>query len=101
MNISRADAIAHLAKWYDAGTTIRATYRELSASAIKVSGSGCEILLYFRNTSDYDYNDNREPENQAIRPRKNKYPTIIKVKFSGGDYLEVHEFFDDERRSHD
>ena len=108
MNISKTDAIAHLAKWYDAGTQVRATYStmtgnafivgkiiDLSPAAIKVTGSGCEMLLYFRTTSEYDYKDVREPANEANKKRENKYPTVIDVKFSNGDHLDIVEFFND------
>jgi hypothetical protein len=108
MNISKADAVAHLAKWYDAETQVRATYTtingssflvgkisDLSSAAIKVRGSACEMLLYFRTTSEYDYQDAREPASEAIKNRENKYPTVINVKFSGGDHLEILESFND------
>ena len=108
MNISKADAIAHIAKWFDAGTKIRATYKtitgtssivgkikELSAAGIKVTGSGCEMMLHFRTTSEYDYKDAREPASEASKNRENKYPTVINVKFSNGDHLDILEFFDD------
>ena len=108
MNISKADAIAHLAKWFDAGTQVRATYitttgnsfiigriKDLSPAAIKVAGSGCEMLLYFRATSEYDYKDAREPASDANRNRSNKYPTIIDVKFANGDRLNILESFAD------
>src|SRR5947207_586688 len=108
MNISKADAIAHLAKWFDAGTQVRATYRtitgnsfvigkitDLSAAAIKVTGNGCELFLYFRATSEYDYKDVREAPSDANRNRANKYPPIIDVKFSNGDHLDILEFFKD------
>ena len=108
MNISKADAVAHLAKWHDAGTPVRAIYRtitgnlvvvgkieELSAAAIKIIGSGCEVLLYFRTTSDYDYKDVREPVTEANKERANKYPTFIDIKFSNTDHVEISEFFHD------
>ena len=108
MNISKADAIAHLAKWFDAGTQVRATYKtisgnfsltgkieELSSAAIKITGGGCEMMLHFRTTSEYDYKDVRQPASDASKNRENKYPTIIDVKFSNGDRLSVLEFFDD------
>jgi hypothetical protein len=106
MNISKADAIAHLAKWHSGGTAVRATYRtvtgssfligqitELSAAAIKVTGSGAEMLLYFRATSEYDYKDVREPETPANKDRLNKYPTVIDIKFANGDRLDILEYF--------
>jgi hypothetical protein len=59
MNISKADALAHLAKWFDSGARVRATFRtisgnsfivgtikELSPAAIKVTGSGWEMMLH-------------------------------------------------------
>jgi len=108
MNISKADAIAHLAKWHSGGTAVRATYRtvtgnsfligqitELSPAAIKVTGSGAELLLYFRATSEYDYKDVREPDTAANKDRPNKYPTIIDIKFANGDRLDVLEYFKD------
>lgn len=108
MNISKADAIAHLAKWFDSGAQVRATFRtisgnsvvvgrikELSAAAIKVTGSGCEMMLYFRTTSEYDYKDNRQPESEDSKSRGSKYPTVIDVKFGNGDHLDVLECFED------
>ena len=104
-NICKADAIAQLAKWHSAGTKVRATYRtitgnalivgrmtELSSSAVKITGDGCEMLLYFRDTSEYEYSDSREPVTENHKGRANKYPTFIDVKFSNGDHLEVSEF---------
>jgi len=103
MNISKADGIAQLAKWYRAGTSICATYRsvsgnarivgrmsELSASAVKITGTDCELVFYFRETSEYEYSDAREVAEG--HGRSNKYPVIINVKFSNGDRLEVAEF---------
>jgi hypothetical protein len=108
MNISKADAIAHLAKWFDAGTPVRATYRtisgnafvvgkikELSPAAIKVTGNGCELMLHFRTTSEYDYKDTRQAATEVSKNRENKYPTVIDVKFSNGDHLDIFESFDD------
>jgi hypothetical protein len=108
MNISKADAISQLAKWFDAGTRVRATYttvtgsatvvgniKDLSAAQIKVSGSGCDILLYFRTTSEYDYKDTLETPSEANKGRGNKYPTVIDVKFSNGDRLQILECFDE------
>jgi hypothetical protein len=104
MNISKADAIAQLAKWFDGASRVRATYKtvtgcaivvgritDLNAASIKVAGSGGELVLYFRTTSEYDYKDTLELE----RGRANKYPTVIDVKFSNGDRLEVLEVFDE------
>jgi hypothetical protein len=108
MNISKTDAIAHLAKWHNAGTQVRATYRtvtgnsfvigkitDLTPAAIKVTRSGAELLLYFRATSEYDYQDVREPSTDATKNRMNKYPTIIDVKFGNGDRLDIQEFFNE------
>ena len=69
--------------------------KELSPVSIKVTGSGCEMLLYFRTTSEYDYKDAREPASEKNKMRENKYPTVIDVKFSNGDHLDILEFFDD------
>jgi hypothetical protein len=108
MNISKADAIAHLAKWYDANSEVKATYQsitgtlhvigrihELSSSAITVAAAGCKMLLYFRDTSEYEYRDQREPTTESNRDRANKYPIFIEITFSNGDHLEVSEFFTD------
>ncbi len=108
MNISKADAIAHLAKWFDAGAPVRATFRtisgdsfivgkikELSPAAITIAGTGCEMKLHFRATSEYDYKDNRQPASEDNKKRESKYPTVIDVKFSNGDHLDVQEFFED------
>ena len=106
MNISKEDAIAHLAKWHDAGTKVRAIYTtitgnlsmvgkivELSPAAIKIMGSECETLLYFGTTSKYDYKDPREIPTEANKARVNKYPTIIEIKFGTGDRVEIVESF--------
>lgn len=106
MNISKADAVAHLAKWHDAGTQVRAVYTsvtgntsivgkttELSRAAIKIAGNGCEMLLYFRDTSQYDYKDSRELPTEANRDRVNKYPVVIDIKFDNGDHAQILEFF--------
>jgi hypothetical protein len=108
MNISKADAIAHLAKWYDAGTQVQAVYRsvtgsvriigkidELSSSAIKVAAVGSEMLLYFRDTSEYEYRDVQEPTTEINKHRVNKYPIFIEVTFSNRDRIEVSEFTKD------
>src|SRR5262245_56728017 len=100
MNICKADAIAQLAKWYSVGTTVRVTYRsvtgnilvvgtmtELSPSSIKITGDRSEILLYLRETSEYEYSDAHEPITETQKRRTNKYPTFIGVKFSSGDRL--------------
>jgi hypothetical protein len=109
MNISKADAIAHLAKWFNAGTQVCATYKtitgnsfivgtikDLSQAAITVTGSGCEMMLHFRTTSEYDYKDARQIPTESNKDRLNKYPTVIDVKFSNGDHLEILEFFGDQ-----
>src|SRR5437588_10855967 len=93
MNISRADAIAHLAKWYGANTEVRAVYRtmtgtlslvgkmkELSVSGVTIAGNGCEMRLFFRDTSEYEYKDAREPATEGNKDSTNKYPTIISVE---------------------
>jgi hypothetical protein len=108
MNISQADAVAHLAKWFDAGTQVRAAYstisgsssivgkiKELNPAAIKIAGTGCEMTLHFRGTSEYDYKDVLQPATESNKNRPNKYPTIISVKFSNGDHLDISEFFED------
>jgi len=108
MNISKADALAHLAKWFDAGARVRATFtnisgnsfivgtiKELSPAAIKVTGSGCEMMFHFRTTSEYDYTDNRRPASEDSKNWLSKYPTVIDVKFSNGDRLDVLEFSED------
>ena len=106
MNISKADAIAHLAKWYDAGTEIRITHTTVTGnlivvgqisksndSAITITGKDCELLLYFRATSEYRYDDSRALPTEANKRRMNKYPTIISIKFATGDRTEISEFF--------
>ena len=106
MNISKVDAIAHLAKWYDARTEIRSTHRtvtgnlyivgqirELTEAAIKIRGKDCEMLLYFRSTSEYSYEDTRELPTEANKERVNKYPTVVDIKFANGDRVEILEFF--------
>jgi hypothetical protein len=50
------------------------------------------MLLYFRDTSEYEYNDARAPLNEGETEQANKYPIFIKVKFSNADHLEVSEF---------
>ena len=108
MNISKADALAHLAKWFDSRARVRATFRnvsgnsfvvgtikELTPAAITVAGSGCEMMFYFRTTSEYDYADNRQPAKEDSKNRSSKYPTVIDVTFSNGDRLDILEFFED------
>jgi hypothetical protein len=105
MNICKADAIAQLSKWYNTATKVRAMYRsvtgntsivgrlsELSASTIKIRGDGCEMVLYFRDTSEYEYKDARAPLSEGRTGQADKYPIFIDVKFSNGDHLEVSEF---------
>jgi hypothetical protein len=106
MNISKADDVAHLAKWRDAGTQVQAIYAtitghlsvvgkiaELSQAAVRIKGSGCEMLTYFRETSNSDYKDPREEPTEANKDRVNKYPTVIEAKFSNADRVEIIEFF--------
>jgi hypothetical protein len=106
MNISKADAIAHLAKWSDAHTEVRATHRTVSGNfyvvgrirvlteaSITITGKDCEMLLYFRSTSEYSYEDIRALPTEANKQRVNKYPTVIEIKFANGDRLEILEFF--------
>jgi hypothetical protein len=106
MDISKDDAIAHLAKWHDAETTVRAVYtnvtgnlslvgkiKSLSPSAITIAGSESEMLLYFRATSLFDYKDVREVPTEANKDRTNKYPTVIDIKFSNGDRVVIVEHF--------
>lgn len=106
MNISKNDGIAQLSRWYSADTSVRAIYRtiagsasiigqmsELSPSAVRITGTGCEMLLYFRDTSEYEYSDVREPVTKANEDLPGRYPVIINVKFSNGDRLEMSEFF--------
>jgi len=106
MNISKADAIAQLAKWYDSDTEVRALYKtitgslvvigkikELSPASIEIIGNGCELLLYFRDTSEYDYKDALQPVTELNKDRVNKYPTFINIKFSNSDRLEISESF--------
>ena len=106
MDISKEDAVAHLAKWRDAGTIVRAVYTtvtgnssivgkisDLSQAAIKIAGSGSEMLLYLRATSFFDYKDVRQVPTEANQDRVNKYPTVIDIKFSNGDRLVIAEYF--------
>jgi len=66
---------------------------ELSEAAIGIRGSGGEMLLYFRDTSKFDYSDLRQEPTEANKDRVNKYPMVIETKFSNSDRLEVTEFF--------
>src|SRR5690349_2062081 len=106
MNISKADAIAHLAKWRDASTQVQAICAtitgnlsivgkivELSQADLRITGSGCEMRLYFRETSTFDYKDPREEPTEANKHRVNKYPMIIEAKFSNGDRVQILESF--------
>ena len=106
MNICKADAIAQLSKWYNAATKVRAIYRsvtgnisivgrmsELSPSTVKIQGDGCEMVLYLRDTSQYQYNDAHPPHAEGDKGQTNKYAIFIDVKFSSGEHLEVSEFF--------
>ena len=107
MNICKADAIAQLSKWYNAATKVRVMYRtvtgnssmlgrisELSVSTFRIRGDESEMVLYFRDTSEYEYNDAFAPLGEGQAEQENKYPIFIKVKFSNGDHLEVSEFRD-------
>jgi hypothetical protein len=106
MNISIADAIAHLSKWRTDGTQVRATHstsagravmvgtiKELNASSIIISAESCEMRFFFRTTSEYSYQDVREPVTDENKNRLNRYPTVIGVKFDNGDNLEIQESF--------
>jgi hypothetical protein len=106
MDISKDDAIAHLAKWHDAATAVRAVYSNvngnlsivgkissLSPSAITIAGSESEMLLYLRATSLFDYKDVREVPTEATKDRINKYPTVIDIKLSNGDRVVIVEYF--------
>jgi hypothetical protein len=105
MNICKADAIAQLSKWYSASTRVQATYRsvtgntlivgrmtELSPSIVRITGDGCEMLLYLRETSEYEYNDARDPSTEGQKGQIGKYPIVIDIRFSTGDHLEISEF---------
>jgi len=106
MNRSKADAIAQLSKWYSAATKVRAMYRsvsgniliigkmsELTPSTVKIQGNSCELVLYLRDTSQYEYHDAQQSLTEVQKEQPNRYPIFISVKFSGGDHLEVSEFF--------
>ena len=105
MNISKADALALLGKWFNAEINVQASYKaisgnvmvtgqigELNASSIKIVGNHSDMLLFFRDTSEYEYKDTRLPVNDENRERLNKYPAFIEVKFRNGDRLEISEF---------
>src|SRR5438132_13377972 len=98
MNISKSDAIAHLAKWYNAGAEVRVVYHsvtgnlriigrieELSSSAIKVVTIGSEMLLYSWVTSEYEYNDVRQLPTHVNKYRTNKYSITIEETLSNID----------------
>jgi hypothetical protein len=51
------------------------------------------MLLYFRETSNFDYKDTRKEPSEANKDRVNKYPMVIEAKFSNGDRVEILEFF--------
>jgi len=106
MDISKEDAVAHLAKWHDADTTVRAVYTtvtgnssivgkisDLSPAAITIAGSGSAMLLYFRATSSFDYKDARQVPTEANKDQVNKYPTVIDIKFGNGDRVVIAEYF--------
>ena len=106
MNISKADALALLGKWFSAETNVHAFYKtiagnvmvtgkiaELSSSSIKITGNCSDMLLFFRDTSEYDYKDARLPLNEENRGRRNQYPPLIEVKFRNGERVEISEFF--------
>lgn len=65
---------------------------ELSPSTVSITGDGCEMLLYFRETSEYEYNDACDLSTRGHTGRPRKYPIIIDVRFSTGDHLELAEF---------
>ena len=108
MNISKDDAVAYLAKWRDAGTTVRGVYTtitgnlsiigkisDLSPASIRITAQGAEMLLYFRATSHFDYKDVRQVATEANKGRVNQYPTVIDIKFSNGDRIVVVEYFNE------
>jgi len=107
MDISKDDAVAHLAKWRNSDTTVRAVYTtitgnisiigkisDLSSAAIKISGEKAEMMLYFRATSLFDYKDVRQTATEANKDRLNQYPTVIDIKFNNGDRIVIIEHFD-------
>jgi hypothetical protein len=108
MDISKADAVAHLAKWRDAETKVRAVYStitgnisivgkisDLSPADIKITGQNAEMLLYFRATSLFDYKDVRQVATDVNKGRVNQYPTVIDIKFNNGDRIVIVEYFDE------
>ena len=105
MNISKADALALLGKWFNAETNVHVFYKaitgnvmvageiaELSSSSIKIIGNCSDMLLFFRDTSEYDYKDVRLAVNEENRERLNRYPAFIEIKFRNGDRVEISEF---------
>lgn len=68
---------------------------KLTEAAISIIGKDCELLLYFRATSEYRYDDTRELPTEANKERANKYPTVIDVKFANGDRVQIQEFFEE------
>lgn len=106
MNISKDDAVAHLAKWFQGENDVRALYStitgqltivgriaDLSSEVMEIAGSGCRLKLYFRTTSTFDYSDARELPTAGNKDRENKYPTVISIKFSSGESIEIVEHF--------
>jgi hypothetical protein len=106
MNISKADALAFLGKWFKAQTEVQAVYKavtgnvmvtgkieQLNPSAIKIVGTGSDMLLFFQETSEYDYKDARASATDADARPLNKYPPFIEVKFRNGDRVEISECF--------
>ena len=102
----RLTFVAVVNKWHDADVTVRAVYTtvsgnssivgeisDLSPAAIKIAGSGSEMLLYFRATSFFDYKDAHQVPTEANKDRVNKYPTIIDIKFTNGDRVVIVEHF--------
>ena len=105
MNISKADALALLGKWFSAETNVHAFYKtiagnvmvngkiaEMSASSIKIIGNCSDMLFFFRDTSEYDYKDVRLDMTEENRGRLNKYPAFIEIKFQNGDRVQISEF---------
>ena len=104
MKISKEDAIAYLAKWYDAGGEVKAVYRtgatrlqligiveELSPAAIKVVAPQAEILVYFGDTATYEYQDGRATDIGGALG-VDKYPIFIEVMVNSAERLEVSEY---------
>ena len=73
-------------------TLIVGKMTELSSSIVRITGDGCEMFLYFRETSEYEYNDARDPSTEGHVGQTSKYPIVIDITFSPGDHLEVSEF---------